>query len=274
MGKNSQLLFDDMTFRELIGQSLKHWRRAVAIGLVMAFVLAGFTCFKSWRALPSNMTEASRLATEEQIINLQDNVELLNEQIAVQQDYIDNSILMNINPNTMISASIVYYIHVDDADSKVDKNITYAYYAMVYSGEIAECVSKLDGFSNSNYLKEIITAEINVDSEVPCVVVYVRHYDEDKANQLLNTVASVFESKKNELVATMGDFELREISRSVSVLAYPELIDTQTEAYASLSTLQSALAEKESALDELTKSITISNLVVKTLVLLPYIIYP
>ncbi len=264
MGKNSQLLFDDMTFKELMGQSLKHWRKAVAVGLFVALLLSGFTFLTSYKSLPSNMSEEDRIATETQIANLQGDVELLNEQIAVQQDYIDNSILMNINPNTMISASMVFYVYVEGDDPQIEKNINYAYYAMVYSGEIAECVSKMEGFSSSDYLKEIITAEINVDSEVPCFVVYAKHYDEQKANELLDAIDSVFESKEEELVTTMGDFELKEISRSVSVVASPELVDSQTDAYTSISTLQSALSEKEASLDELTKSVSMSNLIIKT----------
>lgn len=266
MGKNSQLLFDDMTFKELMGQSLKHWRKAVAFGLLVALLLSGFTFLTSYKSLPSKMSEEDRIATETQIANLQGDIELLTEQIAVQQDYIDNSVLMNINPNTMINASMVYYIQLTGENAQLEKNINYAYYAMVYSGEIAECVSKMEGFSSSDYLKEIITAEINVDSEVPCIAVYAKHYDEKKANELLDAIASVFESKKTDLSATMGDFDLNEISRSISVVSLPDLVDTQTDAYTALTTLQSSLSEKQSVLDELTKSVTVSNLVIKTIV--------
>lgn len=266
MGKNSQLLFDDMTFKELMGQSLKHWRKAVAFGLLVALLLSGFTFLTSYKSLPSKMSEEDRIATETQIANLQGDIELLTEQIAVQQDYIDNSVLMNINPNTMINASMVYYIQLTGENAQLEKNINYAYYAMVYSGEIAECVSKMEGFSSSDYLKEIITAEINVDSEVPCIAVYAKHYDEKKANELLDAIASVFEIKKTDLSATMGDFDLNEISRSISVVSLPDLVDTQTDAYTALTTLQSSLSEKQSVLDELTKSVTVSNLVIKTIV--------
>lgn len=264
MGKNSQLLFDDMTFKELMGHSLKHWRKAVAVGVLLALLLSGFMFASSYKTLPSQMSEDARRETEKQIEDLEKDIELLNNQISVQQDYIDNSILMNINPNTMVSASIVYYIQVDSADSQLEKKVNYAYYTMICSGEIAECISKMDGFSASDYLQEIITADINVDSEVPCVAIYVKHYDFDMANQLLDAIADVFEVKKAELVETMGEFELKEISRSVSSGTFSTLIDTQADAYTSLSTLQSTLSEKESELEGLTGAASVSSLAVKT----------
>lgn len=266
MSKNSQLLFDDMTFKELLGQSLKHWRKALVIGLLVAVLFSGFNFLISYKTFSSEMSENAREKTETKISELKESIALLDSQILVQQNYIDNSILMNINPNTVINASLVYYIKTYDADVQLEKKVNYTYYSMVCSGEIAECVSEKDGFSDSDYLQEVITAEINVDSEAPCITVYVKHYDEDKVSKLLDAISEIFNEKREELADSVGSFELKEISRSISSISSPALLDSQTEAYTALSTLQDTLDEKEAMLEELTNSVSMGNLTLKTAV--------
>ena len=115
---------------ELILELLKRVRLIIIMALIFAVVLGGYKYVKDKKAaniplLSVSVEEAEKNLTDEEVeqVNL---AEYTQKSLEKKQEYAEKSVLMQLNPYNVTTASIQFIIETDDKSQLTD--LKYAYY--------------------------------------------------------------------------------------------------------------------------------------------------
>lgn len=256
----------EVDIKELLYGVAKAWRPVIGTGLVCAVLLGGY---KASQTLAGQMDpEYAREQQEEYEDDLsvyesakesyEREIDNIVSSLDSQQEYLQKSILMKISPYDKGIASAQLYIKTDYEimPSMVYQNADYtdalvrAYASALKEDEILESAAGSMG-TEPRYLKELITVEEDLDSNV--VQVTVAHESEEEAEALLALLLQGIEEKEEELSQSVGENQVIVLSRVTDSVVDLTLSDSQKRVTDTLSTLQDSLEEKKQALNALSE---------------------
>lgn len=147
-------------FSELIFYCLERWRAVIAVMLILAVLLGGYKYIRS--SVNASAEEVSdNTAIEEQEDEETSEAEYYESAIAVREEYleqlkeyIDNSVIMNINAYSVDTARVIYSLEADDtATAGV---LTAVYEEFVTGGSLAEIILAEDNSISESDLQYLI----------------------------------------------------------------------------------------------------------------------
>lgn len=228
----------EIDLKELMFAVLHKWKLILAFGVIAALILGGIKGESAY--LSENRPEAKKEAQEtyqrelasyqEQVASYEKEIENLETSITEQNDYLENSVLMNISPYDVWEASAVVFVKADD-DGKSDllfQNMALtsaalqSYRSSLSSAQFLEKIASEVGIE-SKYLRELITITVGkaddglnpLDGFYPLLVIQIQCGEEALAQEILDQILNGMSRFKGQIQAAVGEHVIHEVSRSL-----------------------------------------------------------
>ncbi len=242
--------------RNLIrGYLKKKW--IIIVGLVVFVLIFGFIGLR--RAYPERMDSSlseeiqefnEEVATYDDAIDgIEKNIETLEEQLAEQEEYVNNSIYMKIDPEEVQYASVQYIVQATGIEDAEEADITTdnilstlkAYYDNgSFKSDLAE---KLD-YESTQYLAELLAC----GTAGKTFALGVRHYDMDQAKEILQAMQELIEEYIPEVEKQFGAFTMTSMGESERVFADTSVLSAQNSKLNDLRSFRTNLTDSQTKL--------------------------
>lgn len=235
---------------DLLVDILSHWRGLLVCVLAGALLLGGFSFVRSYQRIDSvhkeedlfgeNMSPEELLQALDELLTdtekMAVNTVLDDEQeIAKYQQYVEDSILMQMDPYHIPKRELIYKIQMDDMGQSYMLRTVYA--DIVNGVGMLQWVEEQAGISSAS-ADELISGEgktgITVlngvqetESGSDCLKVTIRHYDEKECEKLAKCVKSYIEQQHKLLSQELGEHEVVLLSESASIVMDTGVRDLQ-----------------------------------------------
>lgn len=249
--KESNIIY----FKDLLFAALYHWRTVLIVALAAAALLGGYkavsslgTSNKSVNTQYQTQLEQYQLKTTE----LENKLETLNNSLANQQVYLENSILINLNPYEFYEVSLNLYV---DTNYRILPNMSYqnldkttavlSAYAAGFSSEqgtsqLAEAIN-----TQPHYITELVSCSHSAASG--SLTISIRCASNEDAKILLDTLAAQVSSLHTDIDKNVADHTVTILEKNITRKVDMEILNLQTQADEHIATLQEniTLTEKE-----------------------------
>lgn len=258
----------EIDLKELMFAVLHKWKWILAFGIIFALVLGGY------KSLSSYMHESNPTVKKEAEENYQKELEFyhksmdsctreienLEKSILGQQQYMEESVLMNISPYDVWEARVELFVKAD-YDNKPDmvyqnleftRTLLQSYQAALTSAEFIETIADEVGIE-SRYLQELINITIDQDDTKinNLLMVRLRCEDEATAKKILDGILDGAAQFKNQIQTVVGTHTISEVSRSLGAKVDLDLAELQKAERNRLAELKAALTVKENELKQI-----------------------
>lgn len=259
----------EIDLKDLMFAILHKWRPIILMAIVLAILLGGYK-FGGGLIKQQNeeyVAEAEESFTEEKNTytktktSLEREITNITANLESQEIYVENSILMKINPydKWVASADIfvkmiepqelqgITFSSVDFADSVVK-----AYASSIQKGNSLASLSKKKDI-DLNYLKELVSVGTDYSSNM--ISVTTTYTDKKGAQEILYAILSSLESMYPEVKTQLGDHVISVMNENIGSITDSDLANRQTNNTNNVTSLQTSLEEKQKALEELEEPI-------------------
>lgn len=257
----------EISLLEVFFEVLLHWRGVVASMLIGAVLLGGFSFAQSyytWKTqqdrvekakeqLELMMQNVTEEQTDVQVQNEQNEqliemtLEWLEKRVTYEQrsnvnyamlydrmyldkkEYIDESILMQMNPNSVQKSEITFLVTSDEMENSY--SIEKVYEDIVCSGELYEAISSEMNMETS-ILGEIISLEKeSTDMHVGTNILRLEivHYERESCQKISQLVIDYLMKKSEMLEFELGKHDLSVLTRSLVSVADTNIMTYQSE---------------------------------------------
>lgn len=214
--------------RNLYLEILKQKKR-LTVFVIFFILLMGAAGLKKYMDLPDGYTEEEQLKITEYEENIKEfdnaieeltaSLRLAERQVQITEEYCENSIYMQLDPQKIYVSSVQYGIQTTSSVG----NILSACTAYINDGSMKEDISeKLDDIP-AEYLKEIITCS----SSNNVLTISVMHYDEQSAEKIMDKITEQMENQATEIAGIEGEFILEELDETSYIKADVSVVNTQ-----------------------------------------------
>lgn len=252
-----------ISFSDLIEEIFRKIWLIVIFAVIFALAFGGYkyrqdrAAAEAASAAQGNDLEASVSSDEMLQVRY---VQGLQEQLSWQEEYMDNSVLMQINPYMENCASIQFVIRTQEADVS---SVMSAFDNYVTGGGLAEDLQEKYPEFGTNYLTELFsfdrdvniinlgnaeTIELAENGNVFCVNVV--QTDRDSCEALASDVVTAVKDFQTASSQTLGDYNIEVLDQAFSTVVDRELQNYQTEKSNSLETLRNNLTDCKGELSE------------------------
>lgn len=256
----------EIDLKDLMFSVLRRWRPIIIIAVVFALLLGGFKTFKGIQqlsdeefvkenqeiyafSLEQHATTKKRL--EREVKNIQDNIQS-------QQQYKENSILMNINPYDEYVATATLYISTDYQimPGMVYQNpnsaagILKAYMSIAQNGEMYNYVlGKMNNKLSLRYLKELVKLEPDYGNNM--LTISVVGDTEKRSSEVMGFIMDSINSSHDIVVQSIGEHQVNIVDDSEYVAVDMELDQKQKDFSNTVEQLDISLQTKTKELADL-----------------------
>ena len=238
--KNYMMYDDDETeidLKDLMIQIMKHWRRMLVIGFLLALALGGFRCYKAYvsyqtelqdeKAKRENSFEVWQYENTKQ--KLEENIERIDDKMDQIKEYQNNSILMNMEPYDYYWAYARYFV---TTNYKVDPelglqntdytdSVVMAYSSMVVDNALYDEVRGILGVSSDDrYVSEVFRFDTDTESDMITIQAVGKTADEAKA--VLEAVRKKMNASTDKISADVQEHEIKLISEKNEHINYDD----------------------------------------------------
>lgn len=274
----------EIDLKDLMFAVLRRWRPIILIAIIFALLLGGF---KAVRGL-GQMKDAEYVASKQQEYDnsmdqyemskerLEKEIENIKASLESQNDYMENSVLMNINPYDEYTTAVSFYVATDYQimpgmayqNPNTASSIMAAYMSMIQNGEMYNYVlKKMEPSLELRYLQELVTVEPDYDNNM--FNVRVISSTEEGAEQIMSFIMESLNDYQAVITQKIGPHTLNmiqdtgaagpsaapggEMSRTPEVYTTVdlELEKKQQDQSARTQTLNQSLTDKTKELNEL-----------------------
>lgn len=233
----------EISLKRMVFFCLHQWRRILVAALALAVLMGGFRTVQRWHAMsdPDILAENDReyeLAMQQyqdEKASLEAQVGSLQNTIGNQQEYMDKSVLMAIDPYNFYRGTLS--VCVDAVNENKTNTILLAYQAAMTSGDLISNVAEAMGMEEK-YLRELVAVTVDTSAETlnNLLTVSAAYASQEGAQQLLDLIAAEVETLSQQISAGVADHEINVVVCSVS-----SCVDTN------ISALQKTELENQSA---------------------------
>ncbi len=281
----------EISLKDMIFYTVYRWKKILVIALIFALLLGGFQGILSFMTLNDAESlkeiqaeyEDDLRYYESKLEELKSNVDSLKIARDSQRTYLNNSVLMNIDPSNVAQAKASLYI---DTNYQIIPNATYqnpdktasikhAYELAVYSNALLDEISATTNL-DPKYIKELITTIPAEEIQLPTTTldISVVHSSPEEASAIMNQILSYLTSLKPSIIASIDNHKAEVLSNSVSIMVDNNLSELQTTAKKALTALENELSSTENTLASfaapekgiLSTSDAVKNIVIWTIV--------
>lgn len=281
----------EIDLKELMFAVLGRWRMILAFAVVFAVLLGGYKGASAYRNI--NNTKANEEAQESYDRELElynksleackREIANLSRDIDSQQEYVENSILMNMSPYDVWEAKADLFVTADEGAGSRDNDFTTtimrAYQSALTSGELLSEIAQNMGVDD-RYIHELVTVTMGRDSyyrdddlfsveskgsgftirnrqddrfiaQDNLLTVQVRHEDEEKARELLTGVLEGVNRFYDQIRSGVGPHTISEINNSVGSRVDLALADQQNDERIRLDRLKESLQRRKDEMEKL-----------------------
>lgn len=253
----------EISLSNLFWKLLLGWRRWLAAGIIFAILLATFDYVRDSAAYKNAMSQQEKIQqgqveetirlTEEEKEEV-DTIKELQKTIAQTENYLDNSILMNLNPYEEKVLVLQYYVDSNYTYNYMQENkkdyinellVSYCNYAK--SGAMAaEICGQIEAEISEFYLQELISSGNNVGTFQITVV----HSEVGILEQLEEVIQTLVERQTAGIANQIGSHSLKLLSTNIMSQTDTALAAQQKEQRDMLSAYQTQLDNLKNALTE------------------------
>lgn len=263
--KNEQMIY----LKDLIFAALYQWKKLLIAAVALAVLLGGFQGITGLINLKdpdtleaiTKQNQIQQERYEAEVDSLKKQIETLRAQVRSQQEYLDNSLLMQLQPYNFYEASLVLYI---DAGYQILPGMEYqnpnqshavikAYESLLLGNDCLQ--SMADAMDTEpRYLKELITIDCNYESEstdVNVLQITAKAPTQEQAQQLLELLTQQIAVQQQKVSASVGSHSYRIVEQATREAFDLALADQQKAENDRLTTLlanQTAAQTSQSAL--------------------------
>lgn len=250
-----------ITVADLIKEIVRKFWLVIVLAIVFAGLLGGYKYVKDSKAVETEKiaentsdVSSSNLSAEDQ--EAVQNVLLVQDNLLQQQEYADNSVLMQIDP---LKEDIVILQYYFDTEQSVGSDVRYsllnAYQNYVNEGNLAADLEEYGQQIEVQYLGELITCETNMNDSSNMVLIEgigtsftikVIHEDQELCTSLAEDIKACIQQYQINLNNTMGRHELELVDESYSQVVDKDLWTYKFDRVNSITSMQ----EKIDALKE------------------------
>ena len=250
-----------ITVADLIKEIVRKFWLVIVLAIVFAGLLGGYKYVKDSKAVETEKiaentsdVSSSNLSAEDQ--EAVQNVLLVQDNLLQQQEYADNSVLMQIDP---LKEDIVILQYYFDTEQSVGSDVRYsllnAYQNYVNEGNLAADLEEYGQQMEVQYLGELITCETNMNDSSNMVLIEgigtsftikVIHEDQELCTSLAEDIKACIQQYQINLNNTMGRHELELVDESYSQVVDKDLWTYKFDRVNSITSMQ----EKIDALKE------------------------
>lgn len=270
----------EVNLKDLLFVILHKWRIVIAVSVVFAILMGGAKGALTYRSQNAPEAAAQREESyrvdlaqyENNLASYEREIQNLSDNSILQQDYLENSVLMNLSPYDFYEAQSNLFIKTDYeilpgmAYQNIDytSSILQAYQFLITSASFLDTVNPFPDLE-TQYLKELITVErgqldpqkadtrINSSSFTNLLTVRVRHNNAKDAEQILQSILGQIDTLQSQVSSDIGTHSITVLNTSCGNNIDLSLADAQKAAAARLNDLRTSLSERETALNELVK---------------------
>ena len=251
MSNNQQDM--EVTFNDVCVAVLRAWRGLLAaclVGAVLFGGLQGLSALKVARTVsPEEIrqkNEAHLRRYEQQIDAQEQTIQRMERNIQSQRTYLEESVLMNMDPQNCWTAKASYYlssqIPQDQTADPVYALLT-GYQAELTSGHVIDAAAEAVGME-PRYLKELlrISADTKSASTNRLLTVAVCHPDADTAQAILDAMKLQVEKAHANLAQRISAHELTEVTHSlIKENDIGNMLQRQNDEFGSLNNMEAAV---------------------------------
>ena len=261
----------EIDLKDLMFAVFHKWRPLILVAVICGLLLGGVKGFMTYKEQSdpevrkeADLTYSADLELyEKNKDTYEKEIENLRTDIANQQDYLDNSIWINMSPYDVGEARVDLYVSTGYTimpgmtyqNRDYTDTILQAYQSMLTSSAVMEDIAKKVG-TEPRYLQELVTVTIgtigtNGNQFSRLLTIDVNHTSEEKAKEVLDAFLVYIEEMKTQITASIGEHTVSTVSESVSSMVNLDLADLQKKQVQKLTDLNDSLQEKQTELDEL-----------------------
>ena len=238
-------------FKDLFFAILYQWKWLVIVALVGAILLGGIQMLGSNQQASLDSVSITP-ETQMKVDLLEATEQRLTVNIEAQTQYLENSVLMSIDPYTAISSGIYLRVSPEGiTDPEVYNHqmaaILRGYYTQLL---MPETLTQLDQTMEMEaiYLRELISLDFSNESYLG---ITARGRDQQEAEKLRDSICQVIEASQNAMAQDLGVHTVTMIPFTVGPRVDNSLYDTQNSAHQKLTTMTNTLFSTTSELKRL-----------------------
>ncbi len=281
----------EIDLKELMFAVLHKWRMILAFAFIFAVLLGGYKAVSVYRSQSDvqafeEVRNSYARALEVYNKNMESckrEIDNLTQDISGQQEYVENSILMNMSPYDIWEAKAELYINMEDENGSRENELTStimrAYQSALTSGELLSEIAAEMGVDD-RYIQELVTVTMGQDSyyrnddwlsieskssgftirnrqddrfitQDNLLTVRVRHKDEEKARELLRGILEGIDQFHGKIQSNVASHTISEISSSVTSRVDLALADQQDAERVRLERLKESLQKRTDEMDKI-----------------------
>lgn len=242
----------EVDLKDLMFYVLYRWKKMIMIALIMAVLVGAYQMLSAKRsnASLSNNTENAAYqealeAYEAQLAAAQGNVDTVNEAIAAQEKYIQESILMNMNANSYYEGTYSVYI------TSQSSNVLTTFQDLMNGSDVQASAAESMGWE-VQYLAELVSVTLVSNSNVEGrLTINVAAPTEEQATQLLNLYVGAYQSVGTQITSAVAEFEAAVIDNQVNKASSTIYESAQKTAKEALTGYRANLVSYQKTLDAL-----------------------
>lgn len=219
----------EINLMELLWNILFSWRQIFCFAVCFAILISGLKYvmdIRNYRTSQNNEAEGSELTAEEQA-QVED-AKIMMERIANYQKYLNESVLMQIDPYAKPVVDLQYYVESDytynytqDNHSDYTGDLMSLYYNYVKSGEMSNKIIKDAKLSISQAdFSELCSVSLNGNT----MVVVITWSEAEKLEEISKILKSELDKKEKDF-QEVGSHRLKLLRESQNVIADTDLAE-------------------------------------------------
>lgn len=241
-------------FKDLLFRALYCWKIALVAAVILALALGGFGVLKSRSSVNLN-TATLTPEMEQKIELLQFNLEVSRLNITRQKEYLDGSVLMQINPRGVYTAGfhVVVYpqsMMASSAEASAVDNtpaILRAYQSSMNSPETMSAIAQ-ELNMKSEYLGELIVYDTSVEGSLGFSV---RARSAQEAKTIADALQKALVTQTESVTKLVETHTIKIVPFESGPKIDSALYDTQSSAHQKLTSLTNSVASMETELKKM-----------------------
>ncbi|MBR5316994.1 MAG: hypothetical protein IKU39_03770 [Lachnospiraceae bacterium] len=252
----------EIDLKDLMFTVLRKWKVIILFAILCSMTLGGVKGFTTYKnGTSASAVEASEKKYKEELAIYEDSVKNLEieianitNDIAEQEEYLENSIWMRVSPYDICEARADVYITtnytimpgMDYQNVDYTETILQVYQSLLTSNKVKEEIAHKAG-TEPRYLDELLSVSRNNS----IITINMKHTSKEKAQAVLDETIMWLNDLKPQVVTMIGEHTISMINNSTSSRVGLTLADTQETQEQNLVDLKESLELKQKELDEL-----------------------
>lgn len=252
----------EIDLKDLMFAVLRKWRGILIVAVIFAVILGGFKGVQTYRAQNDEEKLENQQkkyaddvkAFQKRKETLEREIKNLETDISNQQEYLENSILINMSPYDYCEARADLFIKTDYTimPGMVYQNVDYTDTILLTYQSVMTSTSFLDHIANEmgikvKYLKELVS----IDRGNKVLTITVKHGSQKDADKVLKKLLEGIDTLHTQIIESIGEHTVNLINQSIGSTVNLSLEDRQRQESQRLINLQDSLTAKQETYEEM-----------------------